>query len=50
MNNIKKKMAAYAGSKAKEMAEEKAEKPIMEAGKKAMALKAMMEKLKAKGK
>lgn len=46
MSKIGKKMAAYAGKKAVEKAEEKAEKPIMEAGKKAMALKAMMEKLK----
>jgi len=46
MSKIAKKMAAYAGSKAKEMAEEKAEQPIINAGKKAMALKAMMEKLK----
>jgi hypothetical protein len=39
-------MAALAGKKAVEMTEEKAEQPIINAGKKAMALKAMMEKLK----
>jgi hypothetical protein len=50
MNKMKMKMAALAGKKMSEMTEEKEEKPIMEAGKKAMALKAMMEKLKAKKK
>jgi len=43
---MKMKMAALAGKKKSEMAEEKEEMP----NKKAMALKAMMEKLKAKGK
>lgn len=43
MNKLGKKMAAYAGKKVSEVAEEKAEQPIMKAG-----LKAMAEKLKAK--
>ena len=50
MNKMKMKMAALAGKKMSEKAEEKEEMPIMAAGKKAMALKAMMEKLKGKGK